>query len=845
MGRIGETGQDESEIGERELSRSLLRATLEATADGILVVDLEGRVVLHNRRFQKVWRIGAPEEPPAEGDAVFEWMASRTTDPAAFRETLETLSGQPGEIQLLRVDLTDGRVVEVYSRPQRFQEKVVGRVWSFRDVSETHHANRRRWESEARYRRLFMDSRHAVYVTAPDGSFLEANPAALEMLRVAPGELKTLNSVDLYVDAEERLAFEREIGERGSVVDYPVRLKRTDGSEIDCLLTTTLRRGPDGTIEGYEGIVQDVTEQLGAARALEDSEQTFRALIENASDTITILDATGRIVYESPSLERVLGYLPEDLVGQNVFEYVHPEDRAGAVGELGRLLEGGDYTVRVELRFLHGNGSWRWMEVIARNLLATPGIEGVVVNARDITERRAAEEQLVHDAFHDRLTGLPNRALLLDRVQKLVRGAERANDRPFSILFLDLDRFKVVNDSLGHMVGDQLLVAVAQRLQRCLRPGDTVARLGGDEFTMLLEGADTEIATRVADRIRTELHESFILGKHEIYATVSIGIACSSTGYGSAIEMLRDADLAMYRAKDTGRARYELFDATMRDEAVERLSLETDLRNAIERHEFEVHYQPIVALDTEELVGFEALLRWAHPERGRVLPGEFLPLADDTGLIVPIGWWVLSRVCRTLADWSADPALSPVPVQVNVAAQQLGRDELVRRVRGALEAFGCTPELLHLELTEGTMMEKAESTVQTLEALKAIGVGLSIDDFGTGYSSLSYLHRFPTDSVKIDRSFVSRIGREGEDAGIVRTIIDLAHDLGMRTVAEGIETTQQAETLRTLGCEAGQGFLYSHPVAEEEARRLLTRRPARDADSGSRSPGSSGSDRGL
>lgn len=802
-------------------SVSLLRATLESTADGILVVDRAGRLVLHNRQFRALWGFGDDDLSNVTDSSALAIAEARVKDPDDFRAKVAHLYAHPDRTSFDVVEMRDGQILERFSRPQRVGSEIVGRVWSFRDVTEAHRTGEALRRSEERYRRLFTESPHAVYLTRKDGTFMAANPAALELFAITEADLPTVNSREFYADAADRRAFQEVIERDGSVEEYSVRLCSRDGRVMECLLTSTAQVDEDGIVIGYQGIIQDVTEQRRAERALRESEQKFRALIENASDTITILDAAGEIAYESPSLARVLGYRPEDLVGQNVFMFIHAHDRPGAAAAFERLVRKADATVSIELRFRHADGSWRWLDVVGQNMLENPAVHGVVVNARDVTERKAAEERLVHDAFHDRLTNLPNRALLMDRVAKLLQRAMREDASPFAVLFLDLDRFKVINDSLGHMVGDQLLTTLARRLQDCLRPGDTVARLGGDEFTMLLDGANAEAATVVAERVQDDLARPFRVGEHEVFTTVSIGIATSDTGYASPEEMLRDADLAMYRAKDRGRARHEVFDPSMRDEAVELLHLETDLRRALERAEFVVHYQPIVELATESLIGFEALIRWHHPERGLLMPGEFIQLAQDTGLIVPMGWWVVDEVIRQLGEWHADPAIRSVPVQINISAHQLARPDLLDRLETAFEAVEWSRSLIHLELTEGTMMENAEATARTLERLKRLGIGLSIDDFGTGYSSLSYLHRFPTDSVKIDRSFVARMRLDGEGVGMVRTIVDLAHDLGMRTVAEGVETRTQVALLQSMRCEAAQGFLYDPALPAEEARAWL------------------------
>ncbi|RMH15822.1 MAG: EAL domain-containing protein, partial [Gemmatimonadetes bacterium] len=450
-----------------------------------------------------------------------------------------------------------------------------------------------------------------------------------------------------------------------------------------------------------------------------------------------------------------------------------------ALHEFGYLRANPGASSRMEMRCRHADGSWRAMELVGTNLLEEPSVEGIVLNGRDITDRKRAEAQLLHDAFHDKLTDLPNRALLLDRLEQVLKRCARVPETQFAVLFIDLDRFKVLNDSLGHMLGDQFLVAIARRVERALRPTDTFARLGGDEFTLLLEDSSTEEALLVAERIQQLLEEPFRLGEHEVFTTASIGIATSDVGYERPQDVLRDADLAMYRAKEEGGCRAVLFDASMHRQAVTALQLETDLRRALDREEFELLFQPIIRLDDGSLSGFEALIRWRHPEKGLLAPARFLGVAEDTGLIVAMGRWVLDTVCQTVARWkSAFPRHPGVPIHFNVSASQLNRSDFIQRARASLAFTGAPGHLLRMEITESTMMANAEATVATLRALKALDIGLAIDDFGTGYSSLSYLHRFPTDAVKIDRSFVAEMRGQPRDAGLVRTIIDLAHDLG-------------------------------------------------------------------
>jgi diguanylate cyclase (GGDEF)-like protein len=448
----------------------------------------------------------------------------------------------------------------------------------------------------------------------------------------------------------------------------------------------------------------------------------------------------------------------------------------------------------------------------------------LIFQIQDITDRKRAEERLLYDAFHDALTGLPNRALFIDHLKLSVERAKRRKDRQFAVLFLDFDRFKIINDSLGHMVGDQLLVGIARRLEACLRPGDTVARLGGDEFTVLLEDLnDTREAIEVAERLQQTLSLPFNLKGSEVFTTVSIGIALSTIGYEHAEEVLRDADTAMYRAKLNGKARHELFDKAMHASAMTLLQLETDLRRAIERKEFVLHYQPIVALETGVIRGFEALVRWQHPERGFISPIDFIPIAEETGLIIPIGQWVLEEACRQIRKWQDQfPQHPPLQISVNLSGKQFTQANLIEQISRLLRETEIDPHTLKLEITESMMMENIDTAINMLEQLRRLGIELSMDDFGTGYSSLSYLHRFPISTLKIDRSFVSRMTSNNENAEIVRTIVMLARNLDMNIVAEGVETEGQLAQLKSLECEYGQGYFFSKPVAAEGAARLLS-----------------------
>jgi diguanylate cyclase (GGDEF)-like protein len=443
-----------------------------------------------------------------------------------------------------------------------------------------------------------------------------------------------------------------------------------------------------------------------------------------------------------------------------------------------------------------------------------------------------SKDHFRHAAFHDALTKLPNRALLAENLKFVMERAKQSEDYQFAVLFLDLDRFKNVNDSLGHTIGDQLLIAMARRLESCIREVDMVARLGGDEFAILLDGIPNSAeATQMAKRIQDKLDSPFNLSGHEVFTTTSIGIALSSTGYDYPENMLRDADTAMYRAKAQGKACYEVFDKGMHARAVYLLQMENDLRRALDREELRVYYQPIVSLNNGQLAGFEALIRWQHPERGFINPVDFISLAEDTGMIAPIGLWILKRACQQLAQWQwASTAHRQLFMSVNLSGKQVAEPDLVAQIQQILEETHLDPRHLKLEITESVVMENAELAAQFFKRLKALGVQLSIDDFGTGYSSLGYLHRFPLDTLKIDRSFVGRIGEAAENIEIVRTIVSLADNMGMEVVAEGIETLGQLAQLRKLNCQYGQGYLFARPADAASIDAWISQKPQWQAE---------------
>ncbi len=557
------------------------------------------------------------------------------------------------------------------------------------------------------------------------------------------------------------------------------------------------------------------------AADLRAREARFRSLLQNSSDAQAILDADGRVRYESVAVERILGHPAADWEGRGFASVVHDEDRRSVEQALADLASGQGSERRFEARVKHADGTWRMLEAIGRNLLEDPAVAGIVVNHRDITERKVLEAQLTRQAFHDALTGLPNRALFTDRVSHALRRRGRQH-RGVVVLFVDLDDFKSINDSLGHQAGDRVLQEVAERLRTTVRPGDTVARLGGDEFAFLLEDvADPADGDQVAERVALALAAPLAVGGVEVALRASVGIAMAADG-DAAADLLRDADTAMYTVKAHGGGAYERFEPAMREAAITRFELGADLRRAIERGEFVLHYQPVVDLRAGTILGFEALVRWQHPTRGLLPPAAFVPAAEATGLIVSIGRWVLEESCRQAHLWQlANHVDPPLTMSANLSARELREPGLVENVAAILQRTGVDPATIVLEITETSMVEDADGAIATLQALKALGVRLAIDDFGTGYSSLSYLRRLPVDVLKLDRSFVVPAGRGDRESALVDAVFRLGRSLGLVTIAEGIEDTEQRDRLISLGCSVGQGYLFARPMAETAAAEFL------------------------
>ena len=687
------------------------------------------------------------------------------------------------------------------------------------DIGERRAAEHALAQSEERFRTLASASPVGVFAIAEDGRLAYANERLREIFDM-PAEVLDGPPWLERVPAEDR---DRLVGEfrRARALGERMSLDVRVVAGIDRwarIHMAPVSKGPDEPM-GLVGTIEDVTVEVTARMALAAREAEYRMLAEHSTDFLSRHTIDGTFLYASPVSRAMLGWDSEAMLGRTPkqLELDHPDDMEIIERNwVGALREERSRTAAYRAR--RRDGSIVWLETTFRAVRG-PGGEALemVCVSRDISERKSAELELAHRALHDGLTGLPNRTLFLDRLGQALRRARR-RDRGVAVVFLDLDRFKLVNDSLGHKAGDRLLVDVAMRLSSALRPSDTLARFGGDELTLLCEDiGDVEHARAIAQRLLDTFAEPFVVQDGEAFLQASVGIALSRDGFEAPEDLIRDADAAMYRAKARGQG-VELFDEAMRQDVRDRLALEAALRRGIGRGELRLHCQPLVSLADARIEGFEALVRWEHPERGLVPPGSFIPLAEETGLIVPIGAWVLNEACATLRRIIDETGMASLQVSVNVSPRQLQQPDFVAQVRAALEDNGLEPSCLVVEITESAIMEAGAAAI--LRALKDIGVRLAMDDFGTGYSSLAHLRRFPLDVIKVDRSFVAALG-DGQGSSIAGAIVSLAHALGLRTVAEGIEDDEQRRAVLALGCDVGQGFHFARPMPADDLTRLL------------------------
>lgn len=822
-------------------SEERYRRLLETSPDPVVVHDGE-TVELVNAACLRLLGAVSPDE--LIGRSIFEFIHRDFHQLTRRRVRKMKRDGSPApavELKLVRLDGTTVDIESSASAVMHRGRKLVQAV--LRDISERKQSQQALDASEKRFRALIENGLDMVALVR-DGVIIYASPSTTRTLGYELGDFVGHPASDfVHPDdlPEIEALYRARSKERPVRLQFRVRHRNSSWRWVEAV-GTDLTEEP--AIQAYVFNYRDITERKKAEEALRRSEENLRALIENAQDIITVLNPDGAMSFNSPAVENVLGYRPSELAGKNAFDFIHPDDRPHVFERFLRALRGEERAPDdetepfVEFRFRHKDGSWRFLESVGTRHVDEDGSVSIVVNSRDIEDRKRAEEMVRQMAYHDALTGLPNRAYFIDRLTQALAGARSQRSR-LAVLFMDLDRFKLINDSIGHAGGDELLRQVADELRQLVRDGDIVSRVGGDEFTILVrEIAELREAIAVGERIIQALNRPRLLNGQEFHITASVGITLSPDDGTDAETLLRNADTAMYRAKENGRNTYQMYAGFMNDELVRRVSLENDLRRSIKRGDLTVFYQPQADVRTGRIVGVEALVRWRHPQRGLMAPDDFIPMAEETGLIIPLGRHVLLEACRRAAEWERR-GLKLKRIAVNLSTRQLHDPEAVSMIGRALNEAGLPPERLELEITEGAAMGDPERAVRTLAKLEQTGVRISIDDFGAGYSSLAYLKHLPIHALKIDRAFVRDLTTSPNDAAITSAIIAMAHSLSLRVVAEGVESEQQLEILRRAGCDDYQGYLLSRPRPAEEIEQLLKRSlsaPAGSATAASPSP---------
>jgi diguanylate cyclase (GGDEF)-like protein/PAS domain S-box-containing protein len=965
---------------ELERSLSLLRATLESTADGILVVDRQGKIVSCNQQFGTMWNIPSSVLEAQDDDRALAYVLNQLTDPQRFLKKVRELYGDPHAESFDVLEFHDGRIFERYSKPQLVAGEAVGRVWSFRDVTEKRKAEEQLLESEERYKKLVELSRYAICISI-DGKITYINEAGIRGLAAKSADDLIGRSMMDFVHPDYKEQAQIKIDEMVATgIAPPVfeqRLIRMEGAVVDvevAAIPFTFKNRPAAQI-----IINEITDRKAAEEKLRRSEERYRSLVRQSKEGVYIYDPETKKIQEANDVFlAMVGYTEKEIHELTLYDLI-AEERSTVDSYIATLKERSQITI-THRGYLRKDRSILDVEIRA-SLISYGGAEVCLVNVTDLAERKKAQaiqsalyrisevmstaqdmqdfytaihnifselmyaknfyiamydpdtdmlsfpyyvdeydtppepthlskgcteyvlrtgqallasaetfaelerrgevelvgapsvdwlgvplktsektlgvlvvqsyderrfeekdkevltfvsqhiasalerkqaaETIRHLAYHDSLTSLPNRMLFRDRFLHALALAHRKKEM-LAMLFLDLDRFKKINDTLGHAAGDRLLQAVAERLKKTLREGDTIARLGGDEFMILLSGVKAvEDAAKVAEKILYAIRPSFMIDGHELHITTSIGISLYPYDGQDTDTLVKNSDIALYRAKEYGRNNYQLYTAAMNARAFEQLALENSLRRALEREELFLMYQPLIDLKTRTISGLEALVRWQSPNGQIHPPDTFIPLAEDTGLIVPMGEWILNTACRQIKLWQAQ-GLQVYPVAVNLSARQFQQQNLIGEISKALEEHQVEPQYLAIELTESTILKNADLAIDTLREFKLMGIQISIDDFGTGYSSLSYLKRFPVDALKIDRSFVNDCIENADDAAIVSAIISMAHSLKLQVVAEGVETGSQLEFLRTQNCDKMQGYLISPPMAASQLATFLS-----------------------
>jgi diguanylate cyclase (GGDEF)-like protein/PAS domain S-box-containing protein len=804
-------------------SESRYRALFENANDIIYVHDLEGNYLSLNKAGERAFGYTR--------DEVLRLNMRDVTTPEhrelARTKLAEKIAGAKQTTYEADCFTKDGRTLTLEINSSIvFQDGMPIAVQGIaRDVTERKTTDEALKRSEKEYRDLFENANDLIYTHDLKGNFTSLNRAGEAITGYSRDEALKMNIAEVvapeFIGSAKQMIAEKLAS--GTTTAYELEIVAKGGNRVSLELSTRLIT-VDGVPVGVQGIGRDITARKKAESSLHEAVSLFSSTFESTADGIIVVNPSRDVTaYNQKFIE--MWRIPSDVIaakdGRTVAQYVGNQTKNPDAFflDLERLYADpmAVSTDTIELR------DGRVYERYSQPQFLEGKPVGRVCCFRDVTERERAEEKLRHHALHDMLTNLPNRVSFMNHLSQAIERRSTGGGNQFAVLFLDLDRFKIINDSLGHVVGDKLLVALAQRLRASIRPGDVVARLGGDEFTVLLNRTgDIKEVARVAERLQSQIAEPFKIDNYEVFTTASIGVIIADDLPREADDFLRDADTAMYRAKEAGKARYEIFDREMHAHNLNVLQLETDLRHAVERGEFAVYYQPIVELETGHVREFEALIRWRHPLHGLISPDTFIQVAEETGMIIPIGKWVIEMACRHTSEWQklSDIRLS---TSVNLSAKQLVHPHLCSQIREVLRETGLDPRHLKLEVTESTVMENSERSLSVLSELSELGVSLSTDDFGTGYSSLSYLHQFPFRRLKIDRSFINKMDEDEKSAAIVKTILMLGENLDIEVVAEGIETEYQLELLRSLGCRLGQGYVFSEPVDASAAAELLTR----------------------
>ncbi|MBI4537929.1 MAG: EAL domain-containing protein [Gemmatimonadetes bacterium] len=804
-----------------EIQKAYLEDLLESSTDAIVLVDHGGCILRINGAFTELFGHGARE---VEGAPLDDLLAFTDQLRSARAATRRMIAGDAVELESVR-RRKDGTPIDVsvLGAPVRVPGEPAAAFVIFRDIT-------RRMQVEAAFRRLekaVETMQLGVTVTDLDGRIVYMNPAEAEMHGYAREELIGKDVRIFAVPGTAKRMTPEQIARIGTWRRESTNVHK-DGSTFPVQLMSDVVRDSDGNPIGIVTTCEDITQRRLAERALHESEQRYALAVRGGNDGLWDWNLETGEVHYSSRWKAMLGY-GEGEIGNAPSEWlerVHADDVARVTAELEAHRADRSPSFEVEHRVLHSDGSYRW--VLARGI-AERRPDGkpyrIAGSLTDITKQKGVEEQLAQEALYDKLTGLPNRAFLTDILNRCHLRMKRRKGYAFAVLFVDLDRFKSVNDGLGHAAGDRLLIEAGRRFQRCLRPGDVIARLSGDEFLILLDDLkDSRDASRVAERIQQVLDTPIPVDGREVAVSASIGIAVSGPGVEDPEQLIRNADSAMYRAKAEGKARFELYDRGMHERAIALLNMEKELREALRGGQLRLVYQPVVSLDTKRVTSFEALMRWEHPKRGEVPAEVFVPVAEETGLMVSMGRWALRRACLQMAEWTRRfPVLRDLSVSVNLSAKQLKQPDIVDQVREALREGGLEPNRLRLEIAESALLDDPDFAEPTVQRLRNLGVQVQIDDFGASASSLSYLSRFRIETLKIDRSFIRELNGSGDRTALVQAFITLARHLGIHVVAEGVETSEQLATLLDLNCEHAQGFLYSQPLEPNEVGVLLER----------------------